>query len=301
MEGANVTMECEARGLPTPNITWRRDDDKKLSLARPAVSAGGKRIELYNVQRMDAGSYNCIASNRVPPPRSRSIMLRVQYSPSIMPSPSPLQGVVLDRNVTMKCHTEAYPAVTDGQWFKDNIAIGDITDRYLPIIRPRSGSTAVTLELFIINVRKEDTGEYSCKASNIVGSVEARIDIDEVLPPPPTTTTELPSTAPKAGGTKGREHRKDRNKDRKGDNEDVDSEDMVQNTDLFSSISQDGRTAKDDASANDQTKTPIHVNESKDKATVGNKASFAHRCSVVLRLFCCAVIVFLSSLWDELT
>lgn len=35
MEGANVTMTCEARGLPAPNVTWRRDDGGRMSLATP--------------------------------------------------------------------------------------------------------------------------------------------------------------------------------------------------------------------------------------------------------------------------
>lgn len=31
-EGSNVTLRCAASGLPTPNITWRRETGDKISL-----------------------------------------------------------------------------------------------------------------------------------------------------------------------------------------------------------------------------------------------------------------------------
>lgn len=31
-EGSNVTLRCAAAGLPTPNITWRREDGESILL-----------------------------------------------------------------------------------------------------------------------------------------------------------------------------------------------------------------------------------------------------------------------------
>lgn len=31
-EGANVTLTCKAVGYPTPNITWRREDNEPIPL-----------------------------------------------------------------------------------------------------------------------------------------------------------------------------------------------------------------------------------------------------------------------------
>lgn len=31
-EGSNVTLRCEATGLPTPNITWRRETGEQIPI-----------------------------------------------------------------------------------------------------------------------------------------------------------------------------------------------------------------------------------------------------------------------------
>ena len=55
--GQNYTLKCNASGDPHPNITWTKD-----GVPASQFNASGY-LHLVNVQREDAGSYICTASN----------------------------------------------------------------------------------------------------------------------------------------------------------------------------------------------------------------------------------------------
>ncbi len=57
-EHENVTMECQARGRPTPYITWFRQNQIL------ANNTNGQ-LHLTNVSRHQIGHYECRASNGV--------------------------------------------------------------------------------------------------------------------------------------------------------------------------------------------------------------------------------------------
>ena len=54
----NYTMKCNASGDPYPNITWTKD-----GVPASQFNASGYLLHLVDVQRDDAGSYICTASN----------------------------------------------------------------------------------------------------------------------------------------------------------------------------------------------------------------------------------------------
>ena len=56
--GENYTLKCNASGDPHPNITWTKD-----GVPVNQFNASGYFLRLVNVQRKDAGSYRCTASN----------------------------------------------------------------------------------------------------------------------------------------------------------------------------------------------------------------------------------------------
>ena len=54
----NYTLKCNASGDPHPNIIWTKD-----GVTESQFNASGYLLHLVDVQREDAGSYICTASN----------------------------------------------------------------------------------------------------------------------------------------------------------------------------------------------------------------------------------------------
>ncbi|CAF2033802.1 unnamed protein product [Rotaria magnacalcarata] len=68
-EFSNVTMECQARGRPTPYITWFRrinsEDNQTKSESQLLTNNTNGQLHLFNVSRSQMGHYECRASNGV--------------------------------------------------------------------------------------------------------------------------------------------------------------------------------------------------------------------------------------------
>ena len=71
--------------------------------------------------------------------------------------------VVEGQSVTMKCQSQARPAVTSVTWKKGQKVINVITDSKY------TGGTVQTPSLTIGSVLKTDAGEYTCQLDNDVG------------------------------------------------------------------------------------------------------------------------------------
>ena len=56
--GKDLTLTCNASGVPQPNIAWSKD-----GVTLNQLSGTGYQLHLVKVKREDAGSYRCTASN----------------------------------------------------------------------------------------------------------------------------------------------------------------------------------------------------------------------------------------------
>nr|XP_023024638.1 lachesin-like [Leptinotarsa decemlineata] len=188
-ENQNVTLTCKAEGFPIPKIMWRREDEQSAIVERRkrVDFQEGEHLNLIRVSRMDMGAYLCIATNGIPPSVSKRIILDVEFSPMIF-VPNQLVGAPMGSDVTIDCHTEAYPRAIS-YWVYDNIMLLS-TKKYGTKITENSYRTH--MELTVRNLQIEDFGTYRCISKNSLGETEGSIRLyDMPMTSKPPRTKEM--------------------------------------------------------------------------------------------------------------
>ncbi|XP_072929196.1 lachesin-like isoform X2 [Epargyreus clarus] len=190
-EGSDVTLVCRASGYPEPYVMWRREDGGDFNYNGESVSVvDGETLTITKVSRLHMGAYLCIASNGVPPSISKRIMLMVQFPP-MLSIPNQLEGAYIGQDVTLECHTEAYPSSIN-YWTTDR---GDMIISEMEIVGGKYEAIPVDsgynkfMMLKIRNITKEDFGFYKCIAKNSLGETDGIIKLDEIPAPPSAFTT----------------------------------------------------------------------------------------------------------------
>ncbi|XP_042218222.1 lachesin-like [Homarus americanus] len=185
-EGQDVTLTCRAKGHPTPSIVWRREDNEDIVLDNEKTDVGamggvmvdvdgrdgvvtsaervveGETLQMRKVSRLQMGSYLCIASNGIPPSISKRTQLRVQFPP-VAWVPQQLEGAYIGQELTIECHTEAFPKSIN-YWTNTNGDMIVADERYEPIVT--ENSYKVYMKLRIRRVEPQDIGTFKCIAKN---------------------------------------------------------------------------------------------------------------------------------------
>ena len=79
-------------------------------------------------------------------------------------------NVIVNNSITMDCTASAIP-VPMMRWYKDGLPLDDSADERVKVI-----NNGFSLE--ITNAQVEDTGRYSCIASNEAGETDKNFDLD---------------------------------------------------------------------------------------------------------------------------
>ncbi|OXA64093.1 Lachesin [Folsomia candida] len=188
-EHQNITLSCKAEGFPEPRITWKREDGAAFAVdRRKKVNVSeGERLHLFKISRLEMGAYLCIASNGVPPSISKRITVDVEFSPMTY-IPNQLIGAPKSTNVTLECHTEAFPRAIS-YWVYDNMMILT-TGKYNTEIVESSYRTH--MRLTVRGLKDKDFGKYRCLSKNSLGETEGSIRLYEIpMPSVPPKATEV--------------------------------------------------------------------------------------------------------------
>ena len=161
-EKQNVTIVCTASGQPLANITWSKAVGR-FPEDRTEVKNGA--LTIYSVTRNDGGTYICSAENILgSATHTAQIMIfsRLQFQVRPPQEVTPVTG----SSVHLPCVVESdlKPIIT---WTKDG-----------KIVLPAESSFLQNGTLLMQNIKKSHEGSFTCRASNALSTIEAKVKIN---------------------------------------------------------------------------------------------------------------------------
>ncbi|XP_061490012.1 hemicentin-1 isoform X2 [Rhineura floridana] len=166
-----VRLECEARGIPVPILTWLKDGSPVSSFSNGLqILSGGRILALTSAQISDSGKYTCVAVNAAGE-KQRDISLRVYVPPNIMGEEQNV-SVIMGEDLELHCQSDAIPPPTL-TWLKD----GQPLLKKLGLSIVEGGSVLKMKE-----VQTQDTGRYTCEATNVAGKTEKNYNVNVWVP-----------------------------------------------------------------------------------------------------------------------
>ncbi|KAK3531349.1 hypothetical protein QTP70_018145, partial [Hemibagrus guttatus] len=175
-EGSNVTLSCLANGRPDPSITWRLLNPsvyiyKNMEFVGEDVIPVsetldvGEYLEISGIMRTQAGRYECKASNDVATPDVKYVNVIVNYPPFIKGAKS--SETPVGRQGVLQCDTTAVPK-PEFEWYRDDKRLSNMQGISIHIVGSRT-------ELTVANVTDDDYGNYTCVATNRLGTHNATV------------------------------------------------------------------------------------------------------------------------------
>lgn len=162
--GESVLFQCRyLAGIPSPTISWSREDGQPLSPNAELLPGGVLRIN--TVTAREAGQYRCVATNPAGTVQALA-SLGVQEQPGIRLQPSGAVTLSEGSPLTVVCTVTSGDPPPRLSWKRLGVESG--------AGRP-VGDGSPTLS--IPRVTKEDEGTYSCVASNSAGEAEERLQV----------------------------------------------------------------------------------------------------------------------------
>ena len=159
--GQNVTIACTAVGQPQPSIAWSKPFGG-LPKGRTEVTKGN--LTIYNVAE-DWGTYICKAENNLGSSTALvqlTIFSRLQFKVRPPQEVTPFIGFTLRLPCVAK--SDPKPTIT---WTKDGKSS-------LPV----DSNVLLNGTLVLQNTKKSHEGYYTCRATNALTTVEAKVKIN---------------------------------------------------------------------------------------------------------------------------
>uniref|UniRef100_A0A8C3DQA4 Hemicentin-1 n=1 Tax=Corvus moneduloides TaxID=1196302 RepID=A0A8C3DQA4_CORMO len=162
-----VRLECEARGIPAPILTWLKDGSPVYSINNGLqVLSGGRVLALPSAQLSDTGTYTCVAVNAAGESQ-RDIDLRVYVPPDIVGEEQNV-SVLLGQALELRCHGSAVPPPRLA-WLRDGRPL---------LEKPGLSISGDGSVLKIEGAQVQDTGRYTCEATNVAGKTEKNYNVN---------------------------------------------------------------------------------------------------------------------------
>ncbi|XP_053544370.1 sialic acid-binding Ig-like lectin 5 [Ictalurus punctatus] len=157
--GSSVSLRCSSDANPAVlNYTWYRENGEQIGT--------GNHLTINTTDSTHSGLYYCRAQNQHGDHTS-SVLLDVQYGPrNTSVSASPSASVLLGSSVSLRCSSDANPAVLNYTWYREN------------------GEQIGTGNHLTINTTDSThSGLYYCRAQNQHGDHTSSVLLDVLYAP----------------------------------------------------------------------------------------------------------------------
>ncbi|XP_059497247.1 nephrin [Stegostoma tigrinum] len=193
--GGSVELLCcvDANPLTSEMLGWIwMDEGRKLTDVIQVSVNNSARLQVNNVERSHAGSYQCWADNGIPPSASATAQLIVRFKPHVWKAVSLAKRAVSgdgSDSANLTCNAEGIPDVSF-HWARNGVTLDLNNPRYLQET-VHDGPVHTGL-LRILNVTANlDYATFSCTAQNPLGLDTFHIELVSTGPPDPPTGLEL--------------------------------------------------------------------------------------------------------------
>ncbi|XP_023777818.1 obscurin [Cyanistes caeruleus] len=173
--GKDATLSCQIVGNPIPVVSWEKDKLPVQSGGRFKTTEDGDlyRLTIYDLSLEDSGQYICRAKNTIGEAFA-AVSIKVgeettvtESAPYFIQKPSNIK-VTLGEDAMFKCKVQGSPPLSVN-WEKDGRYLRNKADAGRVQIESAGESNALTIQCAQLG----DSGTYTCRAENLIGSASA--------------------------------------------------------------------------------------------------------------------------------
>lgn len=203
-EGEKFLFECKVTGNPTPKITWWKEgisvDNNPDYQTKFNREEGLCSLNIEETFTEDSATFTCRAVNEAGSAETHATLSVTEtVIEEVLTPPKFVEPLVSGhcqegKTYEFRCFVDGYPLPTV-QWFKGDICVDNSPDY---VITYNNGEAVLRFEQVFL----EDQSEYTCKASNKIGSesTTAYLSVEPLEPTSlPQITTPLSNVMARAG------------------------------------------------------------------------------------------------------
>ncbi|XP_020284785.1 Down syndrome cell adhesion molecule-like protein Dscam2 isoform X14 [Pseudomyrmex gracilis] len=177
--GETLRVTCPVAGYPIDTIVWERDT-RVLPINRKQKVFPNGTLIIENVERMsDQATYTCVARNAQGYSARGTLEVQVMVAPQIAPFSISEEPANWGEQVSAICSILKGDLPIEIQWSLNGEQITRLTHPDVIVTSTGKKTSVLTIE----SVTARHAGEYSCVASNLVGSVSRSAILSVNVPP----------------------------------------------------------------------------------------------------------------------